>query len=121
MESASAVNVLPLTNLQDATAVSIEGVAPPRPGQEITVGYRVIDQNYFRTLGIPLLEGRYFTERDNDESHGVVIISKTMALRYWPNDSPLGSVSSHSSRLREFRGARSRITPGLMSWASWET
>jgi putative ABC transport system permease protein len=90
VESASAVNVLPLTNLQDATAVSIEGVAPPPPGQEITVGYRVIDQNYFRTLGIPLLEGRYFTERDNDESHGVVIISKTMALRYWPNDNPLG-------------------------------
>lgn len=90
VESASAVNVLPLTNLQDATAVTIEGVAPLPPGQEITVGYRVIDQNYFRTLGIPLLDGRYFTKQDNDESRGVVIISKTMAQRYWPNENPIG-------------------------------
>ena len=90
VESASAVNVLPLTDLQDATAVTIEGIAPPPPGQEITVGYRVIDQNYFRTMGIPLLDGRHFTEQDNDESRGVVIISKTMALRYWPNENPIG-------------------------------
>ena len=90
VESVSAVNVLPLTNLQDATAVTIEGVAPPPPGQEITVGYRVIDQNYFRTLAIPLLAGRYFTEQDNNESRGVAIISKTMALRYWPNENPIG-------------------------------
>ncbi|HJP92410.1 MAG TPA: ABC transporter permease [Pyrinomonadaceae bacterium] len=90
VESASAVNVLPLTNLEDATRVDIEGVNPPPPGQEITVGYRVIDQNYFRTLGIPLLGGRYVTEQDNDESHGVVMINKTMAHRYWPNEDPVG-------------------------------
>ena len=90
VQSASAVNFLPLTNLGDATSLTIEGGNPPPPGQEITVSYRVIDQNYFRTMGIPLLRGRYFTEQDNDESHGVVMIDQTMARRYWPDEDPVG-------------------------------
>jgi len=90
VQSASAVNFLPLTNLGDATSLTIEGRNPPPPGQEITVSYRVIDQNYFRTMGIPLLRGRYFTEQDNDESQGVVMINQKMARRYWPDEDPVG-------------------------------
>jgi putative ABC transport system permease protein len=90
VQSASAVNFLPLTNLGDATSLTIEGGKPASPGEKITVSYRVIDQNYFRTMGIPLLRGRYFTEQDNDESHGVVMINQTMARRYWPDEYPVG-------------------------------
>jgi putative ABC transport system permease protein len=90
VESASAVNFLPLTSLDDATVVTMEGVNPPPTGQEFRVSYRVIDQNYFRTLGIPLLGGRSFTDQDNEESHGVVMINKTMARQYWPNEDPIG-------------------------------
>ncbi len=90
VESAGAVNFLPLTSLEDATVVTMEGVNPPPAGQEFTVSYRVIDQNYFRTMGIPLLGGRSFTDQDNEESHGVVMINKTMARQYWPNEDPLG-------------------------------
>jgi putative ABC transport system permease protein len=50
----------------------------------------VIDPNYFRTLSIPLLRGRYFTDQDDDESRGVVMINQTMARRYWPNADPIG-------------------------------
>jgi putative ABC transport system permease protein len=90
VESASAINFLPLTNVGDSTTLNIEGRNPPSPGQKITVSYRVIDQNYFRTMGIQLLRGRYFTELDNDESHGVVMINQSMARRYWPNEDPVG-------------------------------
>jgi len=90
VQSASAVNFLPLTDLGDATTLTIEGGNPPVPGHEITVSYRVIDQNYFRTMDIPLLRGRYFTEQDNDELHGVVMINQTMARRYWPDQNPVG-------------------------------
>ena len=90
VESASAVNFLPLTSVGDSTTLNIEGRSPPSPGQKITASYRVIDQNYFRTMGIPLLRGRYFTEQDNDESHGVVMINQTMARRYWPDEDPMG-------------------------------
>jgi predicted permease len=90
VESASAVNFLPLTNLGDAISLTIEGRSAPPAEPELTAAYRVIDQNYFLTLGIPLLRGRYFTEQDNDESHGVVMINQTMARRYWPNEDPIG-------------------------------
>ena len=90
VQSASAVNFLPLTNLGDATSLTIEGRNPAPSGQEVTASYRVIDQNYFRTMGIPLLRGRFFTEQDNDESHGVVMINQTMARRYWPDEDAVG-------------------------------
>ncbi len=88
--SASAVNFLPLTNFGDATRLTIEGRNPSASGPEITASYRVIDPNYFRTMSIPLLRGRFFTEQDNDESHGVVMINQTMARRYWPDEDPIG-------------------------------
>ena len=87
--SASAVNFLPLARLGDTTRLDIEGRHSP-PGQEITASYRVIDPNYFRTMGIPLLRGRFFSEQDNDESHGVAMINQTMARRYWADEDPLG-------------------------------
>ena len=90
VQSVSAVNFLPLTNLGDATSLTIEGRNPSPAGQDVTASYRVIDQNYFRTMGIPLLRGRYFTEQDNDESHGVVMINQTMARRYWPDEDAVG-------------------------------
>src|SRR5262245_21153615 len=90
VQSASAVNFIPLTNLGDATTVAIEGGVPTPQGEKLTVPYRVIDQNYFRTLHIPLLRGRYFTDQDDDETHGVVMINQTMARSYWPNEDPLG-------------------------------
>ena len=92
VESASAVNFLPLTNFGDATRLTIGGRATSALGPETIASYRVIDPNYFRTLRIPLLRGRYFTEKDNDESHGVVMINQTMARRYWPNEDPIGKL-----------------------------
>src|ERR1044072_7015816 len=92
VQSASAVNFLPLTNFGDATRLTIEGRTSSVLGQETLASYRVIDPNYFRTMSIPLLRGRYFTEQDNDESRGVVMINQTMARRYWPNEDPIGKL-----------------------------
>ena len=56
----------------------------------------MIDPNYFRTLSIPLLRGRYFTDQDDAESRGVVMINQTMVRRYWPNADPIGKrIHSH--------------------------
>jgi predicted permease len=46
--------------------------------------------NYFRVLGIPLMNGRYFTRDDQQGAEPVVIINKTMAKRYWPQTDPVG-------------------------------
>ena len=50
----------------------------------------VVTPGYFRTMNIPLLEGREFNEHDNDERRGAVIISDNAARRLWPGEDPLG-------------------------------
>jgi hypothetical protein len=49
-----------------------------------------VTAGYFRTIGVPLLQGRDFDERDTVGSPGVAIINDTMARRYWPGDSAIG-------------------------------
>lgn len=55
-----------------------------------TADYNEVTPDFFRTLGIPLLEGRDFTPTDADTSAPVAIVSHAMAERYWPNESPVG-------------------------------
>ncbi|TAM83932.1 MAG: ABC transporter permease [Acidobacteria bacterium] len=55
-----------------------------------TADFEGISPGYFRTLGIPLLEGRSFTEDDVYEAPSVAIINQTMARRYYPDQNPIG-------------------------------
>jgi putative ABC transport system permease protein len=55
------------------------------------VDIRMVNANFFKTMGIPLLKGRDFTEREIiDPGARVIIINETMAQRFWPNENPLG-------------------------------
>ncbi|HXZ12923.1 MAG TPA: ABC transporter permease [Candidatus Sulfotelmatobacter sp.] len=56
------------------------------PGCEV----RVIEPDYFRTMHIPLVRGRYFTEREETEESHVVIINERLAREFWPHEDPLG-------------------------------
>ena len=49
-------------------AVGIQGRPAPRPGEELSANHRVVSPDYFKTLGIPLLRGRAFDERDTEKS-----------------------------------------------------
>ena len=51
---------------------------------------RYISPDYFRAIGIPLRQGRFFTEQDRDNSVPVIIISEAMARRFWPGENPIG-------------------------------
>ena len=90
VESASAINHLPLAGDRWGRALAIEGRPEPPPGQAIEAAFRVSRPDYFRTMGIAFHEGRDFTARDNVDAPGVVILNETMARRYWPGESPLG-------------------------------
>jgi putative ABC transport system permease protein len=50
----------------------------------------VVDRDYFKTMGIPLLKGRTFTDREETQQSRVTIISDTLARQYFPNENPLG-------------------------------
>ena len=51
---------------------------------------RYISPDYFRAIGIPLRQGRFFSDQDRDNSVPVVIISEAMARRFWPGENPIG-------------------------------
>jgi predicted permease len=62
----------------------------PMPHESLEVRHAEVTADYFRTLKIPLIEGRAFTADDNEAAPGVVIVDQTAAHRYWPGESPLG-------------------------------
>jgi putative ABC transport system permease protein len=90
VRSAGAVSFLPFTSLGSATSFTIEGRPAPPAGEKHTLDVRVCDPNYFRTMGIPLLRGRNFTEKEATEVSHVVIINEAMARTYFPDEDPLG-------------------------------
>ena len=49
-----------------------------------------ISPDYFTTLGIPLVRGRFFSPQDRLKTEQVAIIDETLAHQYWPNEDPLG-------------------------------
>jgi len=69
----------------------IAGRPTPPPNEFPDAVHRVISPDYFRTMGIPLLRGRYFTEADNENAPHVAIISERLARDHWPGRNPLGS------------------------------
>lgn len=90
VESAAAINYPPLGLISPTVPFTIEGRAPPTSEEAPRARYAIISPEYFRAMGIPLLSGRQFTEQDTDEARGVVLISASMAARFWPREDPLG-------------------------------
>ena len=75
-----------------------------KQGQKDTpnANFRVTTPDYFRVMGTRLLSGRYFTDQDDADHPGVVIVNKTMAQLFWPKESPLGKRLHLGSRTGEF-------------------
>ncbi len=90
------VNMLPLQS-GNTTRFLVEGDPVPPPGQETEANIRVVDETYFQTLGIPLIAGRTFDERDKEGSAGVVIIGKTIADRVFAGRDPIGRRINYAS------------------------
>ena len=88
--SAGAVFPLPLSGSNRANTFEIAGRPPANPGEEVDANDRITTPDYFRAMGIPLLKGRVFTERDNADAPEVVVINETFARRFFPNEDPLG-------------------------------
>jgi putative ABC transport system permease protein len=68
----------------------IEGRPTPGPGEAPPITRHYVSVDHFRTLGIPLRSGRWFTAGDAAASPRVAVISETAARRFWPNEDPLG-------------------------------
>jgi putative ABC transport system permease protein len=91
-ESAAVSSIVPLNSPTGGMngGVIFEG-KPLHPGEPMPrVDYELTSPDYFRVLGVPLLEGRGFTDADTHESSRVAIVNARMAKHYWPKNSPIG-------------------------------
>ena len=89
--SAAVANSIPLTGINDQGGFAVEGRPDPPPGEDGPFANRPrVSAGYFDTMGIRLLDGRLFDERDRPGSPLVVIVSDLAARTYWPGVDPIG-------------------------------
>jgi predicted permease len=91
VSSVALTSSLPLT--QDgwnAVGTIPEGLELPRGADRVDVAAAWVDEHYFETLGIRLLDGRGIAAADTSGRPRVAVISQGMASRYWPGESPIG-------------------------------
>ncbi|MGE5567994.1 MAG: ABC transporter permease [Rhodospirillales bacterium] len=96
VRAAAAANPGPLSRTERGGTVVVEGYHPAED-EEPGASYFSISPDYFRTLGIPLLAGREFTERDDASAPKVAIINQAFARRYFGNRNPIGYHASRGS------------------------
>jgi putative ABC transport system permease protein len=88
VESAGATNVSPFSGDGTANRFRLEGETASEEYR--SASWRAVTPGFFTTLGIPLKWGRLFTDRDANGSLEVVILSESMAKKFWPNQDPIG-------------------------------
>jgi putative ABC transport system permease protein len=95
VESAAFVAPMPFSGGNVGSDFRIEGRPKPEPGQEPDANNRSVTAQYFQAIRIPLIKGRYFTERDQRGGVGAAIINETLARLYFPNEDPIGKYISN--------------------------
>jgi putative ABC transport system permease protein len=90
VRTAAAVSSLPLAGNDNDAGFLIEGRPEPNPDQRPVAWISSVSQDYFRAMGMRLVAGREFNERDTENSPKVVIISEAAARRHFPNENPVG-------------------------------
>jgi predicted permease len=102
VQSASVAFSVPMGYYGNYDWVEVPGYEVPSGAAQPTIGLNYVTPGYFRTMGIPLLEGRDFTKADVEKSQWVVIVNEAMAHKFWPNQSAIG---------HEFREASIHVHP----------
>ena len=83
------VSIAPLTGGNQRTIVSVPGYRFER-GEREEIAFNAVGPDYFRTMGIAMLRGRDFADRDRAGAQRVAIVNETMAKHFWPNGDAIG-------------------------------
>ena len=102
---------LPLSSVALAwEPIGVEGYVPTSPGADLIISSSAyVSADYFRAMGIPLLQGRFFALTDNRASPEVVIVDDKLAARFWPNESAIGK------RIRQGKDGPWRTIVGVVA------
>jgi predicted permease len=88
--SAAGAFTLPIGGDDFGASAFPEGRPLPPPGADRRIGFQIVGDQWFRTLGMRLREGRDFSTADKRESTQVVIVNQALADLEWPGQSPVG-------------------------------
>ncbi len=90
VQSATLEGVRPFSYADYSSALlEIEGYQPPR-NEQVAADYNQVGEEYFATIGIPIVAGREFTRNDDENAPPVAIVNETMAAKYWPGKDAVG-------------------------------
>jgi putative ABC transport system permease protein len=101
IDSVALVRAVPFSGNGGSTTYQVEGQPEPPKGGEPVAQLNIVSPDYFRTMGIPQLQGRDFDAHDTAEAPTVAVINATMARQSWPGADPIG----RRLQLREAGGA----------------
>jgi predicted permease len=90
VQSASVAFSVPLGYFNDGDSLEIPGYQGAPGEAPPSLGYNPVSPDYFRTLGIALLQGRAFDSRDVEGAQPVAIVNEAMAAQFWPKENPIG-------------------------------
>jgi putative ABC transport system permease protein len=89
-QGAAVVTGLPLSNMMMRTWAHIEGTPQESPAERKVTDVSMVTPGYFATMGIPLVSGRDFSDRDGSGAPVVAIVNQEFVKRYFPNENPIG-------------------------------
>jgi putative ABC transport system permease protein len=91
VQSASIVNHPPFSGRRGIGAFKIQGRPEPTSVNDTPLAdFRIISPDYFRMMGIPVLQGRVFSDGDGPQASAVAVINRASAQRFWPGENPIG-------------------------------
>ena len=90
VQSAGTVSNLPLSGNLWGRSLTVEGRPVLSVGEAPAINHCVISPNYLSAMGIVILKGRDFDDRDTKDAMKVTIIDERLAREYWPDEDPLG-------------------------------
>ncbi|MCI0486761.1 MAG: FtsX-like permease family protein, partial [Blastocatellia bacterium] len=89
--SVTSANLVPLGGAREALGYRIAGHEPPPGRTTFSIDTALVGPDYFSTMGIPILRGRGFDDRDEGSgARPVTVINETMARRFWPGEDAIG-------------------------------
>src|SRR5579864_764596 len=90
VESAVLARDVPMSGTDPSMPVAVDGNAPQVTDGQVVTRLRVVGPGYFHSFQTPVLRGREFIDSDTANSQPVVVVSESLAQRYWPGKDPIG-------------------------------
>jgi len=120
VKASAVATTLPMTGSNITMGFVPDGRAV-EPGVRTSAAFFGVSPDYFSTLGIRIVRGRAFTERDDEQAPAVIVINETMAAKYWPGEDPIGKrvkVSYNNTPPREIVGIAGDVKQAHLTDAS---